>query len=418
MRSVLRVGLATFVAMGLWTLLPARESLAGHPVGAVSEASASKVGNAKLKLIECLDCHVSHGGAADDLLAGRDHAATACVNCHKGLDLETHADAHPVDELVPRRAAEAVRKVGGLLGPNNTVVCGSCHTAHGDDEEDMDARCFACHEEQAAVAIEAATKEEGHRSGACRSCHNQESAEMKAEAPKVEGDPSNCLRCHGPGTRNQSVDAHPGQAGHALVDREGGFDADDDRPLDGCTSCHGGHEIVRPDSDLCERCHTEQRDDHARGGHGTATCIDCHPPHEERAMHADAPDHHLNPVSRRCLACHAEDAPGDGEVSRVESYEHPAPVFLPDGVRWTPLGDLPLFDEKGVKLPPNVNGDLTCASCHLSHGPDRNKPGDSLRRPGWERACSACHDVEALLFYRWFHYRERLEGVVTPIPGK
>lgn len=417
MRSLLRVrfGLAAVLAVLLFLLVRPSGSLASHPVGPVSESSASKIGNPKLKLVECLDCHVSHGAADEGLLAGRDHGAGACKSCHKGVDLKHHAGSHPMDQLVPRRPAEALVAAGGSLGPNNTIVCGSCHSTHKSSR--IEDRCYACHEEQAKVAS-MVTTEKGHRSALCTDCHNEDLAKVKATAVRVDGDPDNCLRCHGPGSKNQSIDAHPGQAGHALVDKPGGFDAKD-KELNGCASCHGGHEIVRPDSDLCETCHTEQAEDHARGGHGTATCIDCHPPHEAKNLHADATDHHINPVSLRCLACHSDDSPGDASVPRVEKFEHPAPVFLPDGPRWVPpLGSLPLFDEAGLKTAPQVNGDLTCASCHLSHGPDRNKPGDSLRRPGWEAACSACHGAEGLLYYRWFHFRERLEGAVTPMPKK
>ncbi len=382
-----------------------------HPIGAVALDRAARIGNPKLTVIECMNCHQTHGAADSGLLAGRDHAASACLSCHKGLDLKTHAGSHPMDALVPRRAADALAKVGGWLGPNNTVVCGSCHTTHA--KANIAARCFACHEEQAKVATTSATQE-GHRSAICTDCHNEDSATLKAASARVEGDPSNCLRCHGTGSKNQPVDVHPGQVGHALVDRPGGF-GPSDPPLRGCTSCHGGHEIVRPDSALCEGCHEDQAAAHARGGHGTATCIDCHPPHEDRAIHADAPDgHHINPVGRRCLVCHATDAPGDPSVPRVESFEHPAPMFLPDGPRWTPLGELPLFDAAGQKVAPTENGDLTCASCHLPHGPDQENEGDSLRRPGWEGPCSACHGDSALLYYRWFHFRERLKGVVPP----
>lgn len=388
---------------------------ATHPVGEVSESSAKAIGNPKLKLIECLDCHVPHGAADSGLLAGRDHAMGACLTCHKGLDRSTHAGGHPIDQLVPKRAAEALAKVGGRVGPNNTIVCLSCHTMH--KESRVGDRCFACHEAQATVA-KASSASKGHNSGACTDCHNAGSATLKAAAGRVEGDPSNCLACHGPGSKNQPVDVHPGQVGHALVDKPGGFESTDPK-LTGCITCHGGHQITKPDAKLCETCHTGQAEDHARGGHGTATCIDCHPPHEARPVHADATDgHHFNPIARRCLACHAEDATGSADTPRVESFEHPAPVFHPDGPRWKPLGTLPLFDATGHQVAPTENGDLTCASCHLSHGPDRNKPGDSLRRPGWEAVCSSCHGDEGLLYYRWFHYRERLEGVVTPIQQK
>lgn len=386
---------------------------APHPMGPVAEDAAKRIGSPKLKLIECLDCHVPHGAADKGLLAGRDHGMAACQGCHK-LNTMTHAGGHPLDEVVPRRAADALAKVGGVVGPNNTVVCMSCHTMH--TEKRVADRCFACHEEQATVA-RSSSEAKGHRSGACTDCHNAGSASLKVAAGRVEGDPTNCLRCHGTGTKNQPIDSHPGQIGHALVDKPGGFDATD-TPLQGCISCHGGHEVVRPDSQLCETCHKEQAEDHARGGHGHATCIDCHPPHQARPMHADtataADPKHLNPVSMRCLACHAEDVKGDDDTPRVESFDHPAPMFLPDGPRWKPLGTLPLFDATGQKVAAAENGDLTCATCHLSHGPDRNKPGDSLRRTGWDQVCSACHGDDALVYYRWFHYRDRIKDVVTP----
>lgn len=381
-----------------------------HPVGAVTEEAAKAIGNPKLEVVECLDCHVPHGAADEGLLSGRDHGERSCLNCHKGFSAETHAGGHPMDQLVPRRAADAVRKLGGELGPNNTLVCGSCHDAHSDSN--LRDRCYACHEEQASVAF-ASAAQKGHRSGVCTDCHNADSASLKLIAGRVTGDPTNCLRCHGEGSPNQPVDVHPGQVGHKLVDQPGGF-GPSDPPLNGCISCHGGHDIVRPDSSLCETCHKEQAADHARGGHGTATCLDCHPAHEAKTLHADATDHKLNPIARRCLACHAEDAPGDATVPRVEAFEHPVPMFLPDGPRWQPLGGIPLFDAAGLKVAATENGDLTCASCHLSHGPDINKPGDSLRRPGWNDTCAACHGDDALLYYRWFHYRERLEGVVKP----
>jgi predicted CXXCH cytochrome family protein len=398
-RLLFASALATLVAFALHI----NSSFAGHPVGDIDPKAAASIGQPKLKVVECLDCHDAHGAVDSGLLQGWEHGEAACTRCHTGLEPETHAGGHPLDHVVTRRMAAALREAGGVLGSNNTLTCESCHTTHG--EVSMAPRCLACHEEQAIVADVTAT---GHRSGACTNCHNADMTERKAELGRVPGDSSGCLSCHGEGSKYQSVDAHPGQVGHALVDREGGF-GPSDPPLEGCTSCHGGHDVVRPDSMLCEGCHDEQAEDHARGGHGSATCIDCHPPHQERPMHADATEGEpLNPVSLRCLACHAEDAPVELTDKRVESYDHPAPVFHPGGARWTPLGNLPLFDEAGRVLPARENGDLTCATCHLSHGPDHIKEGDHLRRAGWEPVCSACHDDEGLMYYRWFHYRERL----------
>ena len=129
MTSLMRapVSLALLLATFLW-IYPA-SALAAHPTGAVTPDVAKAIGNPKLTLIECLDCHQTHGAADEGLLTGRDHAASACLNCHKGLDLGTHAGSHPMNMLVPRRSADVVLKLGGLLGPNSTIVCLSCHTS-------------------------------------------------------------------------------------------------------------------------------------------------------------------------------------------------------------------------------------------------------------------------------------------------
>lgn len=392
-----------------WLALHAAPAWAVHPTGPVKPEVAQRVGVPGLQAVECLACHVGHGAGDDQLLEGRDRGAAACLQCHKAIDGKTHAGVHPLHATVKsKEAVAAVQRLGGVLGAKNTIVCGSCHASHASSN--IIQRCIACHPEEAPVA-DAEGKKAGHRSGVCLECHNIHPGVGKAPVARatVEGDPKGCLRCHGEGGKKQPVDARPGTLGHALVDREGGFGPSDPK-LEGCPTCHGEHEMIRPDAGLCEQCHDAQAEDHTRGGHGSATCLDCHPPHETPALHADAPDHAFNPVSRRCLACHAEDATVEASVPRVAAFEHPAPVFLPDGQRWSPpLASIPLFDPNGKVQPPTVNGDLTCASCHLSHGPDIDKPGDSLRRPGWEEACSACHGDNALLFYRWFHYRDRLE---------
>lgn len=406
-RIVVVASLLVLIAVFAW---PAG-TFAAHPVGPVEDAVAVKIGNPTLERVECLDCHVPHGGADKTLLAG-DHAEQACLSCHKGWDRAKHAGGHPIDHVITRHAAQALAAVGGMVGPNNTVTCLSCHSAHDDGKTPLD-RCFACHEEQASLAS-TSSEARGHKSPICTDCHNGASPTLKVST-SIPGDPTNCIRCHGPGSKNQHVDAEPGHFGHSLVDKPGGFSAPPAKPLAGCPTCHGRHDVLRPDTNLCAECHTEQVEDHARGGHGRATCLDCHPAHESKSLYAaKSGAEPLNPVQQRCLACHAKDAPGDAKTPRVEDYRHPAPMFAPDGKRWAALASLPLYDKTGAVVPSTENGDLACASCHLSHGPDRGKPGDALRRAGWDQFCTACHADDALMYYRWFHYRERLHGVADP----
>jgi hypothetical protein len=119
-------------------------------------------------------------------------------------------------------------------------------------------------------------------------------------------------------------------------------------------------------------------------------------------------DADVNPFSKRCLGCHSTDAES-GDTSRVSDYEHPAPVFTPGGQRWQPLGDIPLYDASGLEVPAGANGDLTCGSCHRTHGPDPDEPADELRRPGWKAGCAACHGESTLAYYLYFHQPDRRE---------
>jgi len=122
----------------------------------------------------------------------------------------------------------------------------------------------------------------------------------------------------------------------------------------------------------------------------------------------------LNPVSRRCLGCHSEAVEVEGmeDAPRVAEYEHPTPVFADDGKRMLALEGMQLFDPTGKVLPTDQNGALTCATCHRTHGPDREHPGTKRRRPGTPPACASCHAEEALPYYLYFHRPERRERYV------
>jgi hypothetical protein len=192
---------------------------------------------------------------------------------------------------------------------------------------------------------------------------------------------------------------NPGKAGHPVDGRAW----DEGKQRLTCDSCHEEHE-PRADPEGCATCHP----DPARaGGHGTATCLDCHPAHGQAPA---AGPSGVNPRTRACLGCHGADAKVS-EATRLRVWDHPELVFRPDGSRWTALAGLPLYSPAGEVLPDGQNGELTCSSCHLTHGPDPAEPGDSLRRPGWKEVCASCHGEESLVLYRYFHQPERREPV-------
>jgi hypothetical protein len=328
-----------------------------------------------------------------------------CMACHR--ESGDPARNHPLgtdlgrDFRVPRKTAD-------LPMTRRGHTCRTCHDLVGGIGDHMirvpldgGLLCISCHEPEKGSGPHG-SKELGEPVP-CVGCHKVHGGNPKARLLRTVGsatkrDPQGCLHCHGADGRFAQVGVRPGTLGHPVAVEDLS-----------CVKCHDEHQ---PDLDLpsCRSCHEEEGVEEDRGGHGSAECLDCHPMHRASPRYL-ATNIGLNPVSRRCLGCHA---PGtDGSEVHVTLYEHPLPIFKPDGTRWSPLGKLPLFDSSGNRVISGQNGELTCTSCHLVHGPDAEKPGDNLRIPGWQDACSACHGADALLMYRYFHEPDRRDGLGT-----
>ncbi|MBW2256170.1 MAG: hypothetical protein JRI25_16460 [Deltaproteobacteria bacterium] len=373
-----------------------------HPVGLDPPAGANlallESFDATLEdgSIGCRTCHTPHGATLDHLLVAPYRDGTLCLTCH--AEHAPGSSVHPVQMVVDHAVRVDVASFGGVLTEDGRLTCLSCHDPH-----------------QATAATLLRTR--GAGAAACRVCH-----EPETEAHAGGGhEPVDCVTCHGmhaPATR--PAGAHLAGVGpqvcldcHTSAGAERRISLARTHPVrqsllpDGCESCHDRHAANLVTSTECGACHEVQLADLERGGHGDTGCPDCHPSHDDPpAVGGLAAD--VNPFSARCLACHSTTA-DSGETSRVSDYEHPVPVFTPGGQRWQPLGDIPLFDTSGKQVPAGVNGDLTCGSCHRTHGPDPDEPADELRRPGWKTPCAACHGESTLAYYLYFHQPERRE---------
>ncbi|MBW2258820.1 MAG: hypothetical protein JRI25_30155 [Deltaproteobacteria bacterium] len=360
----------------------------------------------------CLTCHAVHGATHAGLSRGADQGEV-CMACHR--ESGDPARNHPLG-LDLGRDFRVPRKTADLPMTRQGHTCRTCHDLVGGIGDHMirvpmdgGLLCISCHEPEKASGPHG-SKEVGDPLP-CVGCHQVHDGNPKARLLRTLGsatsrDPQGCLYCHGAGGRFAEAGVRPGKLGHP-VDVEDLSCAkchDEHQPdldLPSCRSCHE-EEGVEEDRGGHGACHEEEGVEEDRGGHGGAECLDCHPMHRASPRYV-ATDVELNPVSRRCLGCHA---PGtDGSEDHVTLYEHPLPIFKPDGTRWSPLGKLPLFDSRGNQVISGQNGELTC--------PDAEKPGDNLRIPGWQDACSACHGADALLIYRYFHEPERRDGLGT-----
>lgn len=377
---------------------------------------------------QCRTCHQDDACAATMPVHGTPHPETACIECHDphtrknvkflvadptALCLECHADAaslrggpHDVQVAPEQWPAEAREHAGQCL---------PCHVAHGgarsdlfrfateQDTGNLDEVCLACHADadwgaQSAIAalhpseispahshVDLAlvpTDERGQKRIGCRTCHSP----------------------HGP--------AEPQQLARVAAD---------EAPEELCLACHVEKRLMRYTGHSLERLN--------EAGVETDSCKPCH------AMHA-APDGAWGDVlSPRflmaecglpdaqmgdcvpCLSCHRDDGPG-----RVRRFaQHPLVntqnVYAPGDPSY-----LPLFTADGHV---DVQGQVTCRTCHLSHGRVdllRRLEADEVLSPSQQaqanaqvrayvepNICMTCHGAEARILFLYFHSPQHRE---------
>ena len=159
-------------------------------------------------------------------------------------------------------------------------------------------------------------------------------------------------------------------------------------------------------------------------GLDSAACRPCHQVHGNRREVTQQLlwPHSLSaagagPGDAHCVACH-----------RVGGAAHPPAIAThPDVQMFAAQADgallLPLFDAAGR---PDPHGAIGCRTCHLPHGrPMPDLPITAERTPEIRaqrlqlrpfeppNACTACHSVDALRRFLYFHDAERRGGAIT-----
>jgi predicted CXXCH cytochrome family protein len=386
-----------------------------HPVGkALADALAKRTDGTNTQKTGCLGCHAVHGADPDGLPKGEDDAKL-CGACHH--DRTVQGPNHPTG-VRPETPHTPARTSRVPTEANGSAQCRSCHNLVGGRVESLlrkptngGSLCMSCHTDRVAAMSRDHGTLKGKDGEVCLACHATHNApglhNLITLASATPPDPTGCLGCHGAGGKAAKPGIRPSVLGHPV-------DGKTHEGMKGeltCSTCHDAHDPDPKGKVDCGTCHADKKAAASRGGHGTAQCLDCHPMHQSKPMSTAQ----VNPASQRCLACHAPNATV-ARAPQVAAFQHPAPIFTPGGARWEPLAGLPLFGPDGKELPAGQNGDLSCQSCHLVHGPDEKVPGDNLRRPSWQPACTACHGDDALLLYRWFHRPDRRADIKVNKP--
>jgi len=425
--------------------------LGTHPVGGmpwpVPEqllAAGARVGPAEYRLI-CQTCHTPHGAREDHLLVMGTESSQLCLTCHEKLrpglwrpDLQREHPQNPPLRSDAQR--HAIREMGTKTGPNDTLICLSCHKLHqGLAGRDMladtleDSRlCIRCHPERVNVLdsdhdLRKSAPDERNRlgltadeSGPCGACHSFHQFARRPETRPF--DPTGlCFTCHQSGQCAEQASgqpfSHPVDApagslpGHTGLDLYPAIDGGSTKVL-ACLTCHDPHEtqqahFLRLESDsLCARCHVGQAKALA-GGHDftskpaarngrdltaaqSGRCGFCHVVHDANgpAMWAATATPPSDPDDL-CVQCHKPD--GLASAKPKTKFRHPTgPRKDTFDVEANP--GLPLFAADGRRI---QGGSVACSSCHDPHADPSERPALLRVAAPTSRLCSTCHRSQA-----------------------
>lgn len=331
-----------------------------------------------------------------------------CLACHRqvapamaGLDVQRgHSQNVPLGDV----QLAAIREMGTVVGPDNTLICMSCHHLGPDAGPYMladtleDSRlCQRCHPGHYARGTphDLRLSAPGERNrlgqtvaegGPCSACHLSHRFAREIVPSPLDPD-GYCITCH--------------QAYHVA---EHLARTPMHHPESHCLQCHDPHDtghgnFLRAEvNDLCLRCHAQMDGGVAAGMHplgamdrpipvalgggpqaaatNEVTCITCHAMHD-----AGYPKLLRMPYDSNafCLTCHREQLEArthDGSLPR-----HGQGPVLDDGQRVTVAA---------WGRPAGPEGELLCVSCHRVHGA---APAASLLAggPRSDDTCMACH---------------------------
>lgn len=326
----------------------------------------------------CRSCHEPHGGVAqvqdcaschravDNALAAgpSKHAAAGCRGCHQphGNPAASQARCSSCHEL-QAVAVQAVRE------PSEHSRCGSCHDAHGFAIETPGQTCARCHETPMQLG--------GSHRDTCDTCHVAHGPPdvLQARCTTCHADVhvfpaiahNDCGGCHVP--HKPARDA----PGRCATCHERQIGVAQSWPVsvhrDSCTGCHEGHDVREPKA--CSSCHIgEARSAAADQKH---RCQSCHAPHETPA----------DDWWSRCQNCHGEIAAA--VVERGPTHGRCASCHSSHGVEREPPTCMSCHtDIRKSAAHARTEHHTDCGSCHDTHE----------RAPIDRGTCLACHEAQ------------------------
>ena len=328
----------------------------------------------------CVTCHDPHFKGRKELMGATEYKqeiVLTCSNCHQ-KDIETY-----VHSTHFRRLEED--------GDNRAPSCVDCHESHAIhkpsdprsavNEANVSVTCDRCHAGHRASLHKAPGEEESQVS--CTFCHTGHQTDMTSirnRIFKAGGIFNKCNYCH---SEHSSSDKREVLAHGKIMDKDlGGKDVN-------CTECHVYHwqvpdenGNVRQSHPDCANCHAEQNVAYMKSIHGRARaagieaapgCTDCH-----GGDHVMRPDEKFDADGIVTLCAHCHD-----DTQLMLSFE--VNPYVVEGFRETYHGKLYSLMTKGVQF-------AVCTNCHGHH--DIQEPESktsSVNRAHIVETCRQCH---------------------------
>lgn len=402
-------------------------------------------------LMECHTCHDPHqwapgrktkGQGANVEGDGTSSFLRRPVGVTENLCSSCHADQFLVegtDHDLRVTAREETNVAGKSV--DDAGVCSSCHVPHNAqgpmlwakplsvERESHSYLCISCHRKKG-IGQEKTLGRYSHRLGVavqgspglplvergeskwvmeCATCHNPHSwkpdGENRGVGKNLEGDgASSFLREPCLDDAGLCMKCHERQGNVAGTDHDMRVTAPQSKNLQGKTPAEGS---------VCSPCHAV---------HNAAS--------QTALWNAPLADPGKDFMARVCYGCHRPE--GAGEDKLVEVGGHPERFYFGYNKPYTISqhymtdrhAEFPLFDARGKKT---SAGEITCPTCHDPHiwhpdriekGPGTNLEGtpvDSFLRKGVRQGlCYACHGIQTLPLYRYYHVEKERRMMIGP----
>ena len=408
-----------------------------HPINTKLEKAVDVRGE-KVEKVICQSCHSVHAGTIGTPLYPDDiiKPETLCADCHERQSPQGKNPSSDSNKKAARKAGvhpvniELEEEVKFRGVKTKVVNCQSCHSLHDgtkntplypDKIRKAEKLCVACHERHHSKDLKDARKKGIH-------VFNEE-LENKVKIGKgdneVEVKTMGCLSCH-------SIHRGEPNTPALIVDHKNGAL---------CENCHEQKQrVVGTDHDFRVTAKKSQNR-HEEKPHQSGACGTCHTMHKGKkgdlylnaAITVKKKDRDDNApklaLDELCLNCHQETEQAVGKEKPIKYYGHP----YKDMILRSDPEVMPLFNEKTGEA--EELGVMACITCHephswkpagknqqkkykiLNYKKQENEEGmvlnSFLRRKGVEKTfCVDCHNIEALLKYKYFHNEKKARGVV------